>query len=170
MRSIAFAALALAACTTNNNPPGGDDMPPPPPPPPGGVAPAAGSWEYAEITPVSSNCPQAATQGENGAFLIDQVAAASFRIVPNDGTDPFTCSLASGGGFGCPNRLAEVVDERPALDAVFTIHATADGTFQSSTHGTGRQDANVDCAGTGCALTGATFPCQFTVDFVIAAN
>jgi len=170
MRSIAFAALALAACTTNNNPPGGDDMPPPPPPPPGGVAPEAGSWEYAEITPVSSNCPQAATQGENGAFLIDQVAAASFRIVPNDGTDPFTCSLASGGGFGCPNRLAEVVDERPALDAVFTIHATADGTFQSSTHGTGRQDANVDCAGTGCALTGATFPCQFTVDFVIAAN
>ena len=167
MRSIAFATLALAACTTNNNPPGGDDAPPPPP---GGAVPRAGLWGYTEVTPVSSNCPQAATRGEDGNFVIDQLVATSFRIVPADGTDPFTCSLASNGGFDCPDRLAETIDERPSADAVFTIRATAQGTFLSSTLGKGGQDAVVTCAGGDCALTGATFPCQFSVDFDIAAQ
>jgi len=157
---IALLALALAACTTNNTTVG-DDAP--------GGAPQAGLWHYSEINQVSSNCPNDVAQFEEGNFVIDQVSLASFRIVPADNTPPFPCSLG-GSSFNCPDRFVETIDERPSIDAVFTIHATADGTFQSVTLGSGGQEATVDCAGSACALTGFPFPCRFSVDFVIAAG
>ena len=156
-------ALALAACTSNES---ADDAPPPPP---GDVTPVAGTWGYQEITKVSSNCPNDLSRFEGGNFLVDQVGGASFRIVPGDGTNPFSCSLGDAS-FDCPQRLADTIDERPGADAVFTIQATADGRFSDSRHGSGRQDATVDCSGTACSLAGVPFPCTFSVDFVIVAQ
>ena len=97
------------------------------------------------------------------------LGGASFRIVPGDGTNPFSCSLGDAS-FDCPQRLADTIDERPGADAVFTVQATADGRSSDSRHGSGRQDATVDCSGTACSLAGVPFPCTFSVDFVIVAQ
>lgn len=132
------------------------------------VSPRAGLWMYGELTPVTSTCSATTPHGEAGDFAIDQVAAASFRIVPGDGTGPFVCT-ADTTGFRCPDRASFVVDDRPSIDAVLTVHVTVTGRFGDAAHGTGRQDASVACAGTQCALIGG-FPCNFTVDFAIEAQ
>ena len=171
---LAATAIALVACNTQGSGPGDDDdddevpkvdgsMPNDP------VQPKAGGWHYAETTPISSTCPANTPTGANGNFVIDQVTAASFHVVPNDGTAPFTCTL-SGGQFDCPDRAAATEDYRPQVDAVLTAHATADGTLTSTTRATGRQRATVSCAGTQCdALGPNTFPCSAEVSFVIEA-
>jgi hypothetical protein len=123
---------------------------------------------YGELTPVTSTCSAATPHGEAGDFAIDQVAAASFRIAPADGTAPFVCT-ADATGFHCPDRASFVMDYRPSVNAVLTVHVTATGRFGDAAHGTGRQDAKVDCTGTQCALIGG-FPCNFTVDFAIEAQ
>ena len=89
--------------------------------------------------------------------------------MPNDGTAPFTCSL-NGSAYNCPDRAAGVQDLRPAVDALITVRAVANGTFSSATRATGRQEATATCAGTQCAATGASFPCTVRVDYVIQAR
>ena len=169
MLRIAYLALfLLAACSddggTDNDPtdggPGSDGA--------GSdtsIRPRAGGWHYVESTPVSSTCPGNAPTGEYGNFVIDQVGATSFRVVPGDGSAPFTCTSTSG--FACPDRATAMQDYRPTVDAVVTARATADGTFSSPTRGTGRQHVTVSCAGTQCNVLGATFPCAVEVAFVI---
>ena len=162
--------LALAACTNNGpmNPGGGDDdaQPDAGPGPGSDVLPKQGAWYYAESTAVHSSCNQN-VQGENGEFAIDQVSPASFRIIPNDGTAPFTCSL-SHGSFDCPDRAWDMEDLHPGLDANLTVHGTATGTFSASSRATGQQKATVTCTGTSCSQLG--LPCTFDVNFVIAAR
>lgn len=134
----------------------------------GSVTPKIGAWNYAEVTPVSNTCNPNIQHGEAGNFAIDAASLTSFHVVPNDGTDPFTCTLASAGAFDCPDRAAAVQDERPTLDAVLTVHVIASGTFSDAAHATGAQHATVDCAGTQCALLGA-LPCTFAQNFAIVA-
>ena len=128
------------------------------------ISPTAGAWTYSETMRVSSTCRTDIAHFEGGAFVIDQVVAASFRIVPGDGTAPFTCT-SNGAQFSCPDRVT-FTDRPPGVDAVLTVHGTVTGTLSDSTHGTGQQGATVDCVGTQCALFG-TLPCQFTVSFAI---
>ncbi len=133
----------------------------------GAISPTAGSWYYDEVTQVATTCPTGVNHGEAGDFAIDQIAAASFRVIPVDGTDPFTCSL-TGKAFDCPNR-ASFVQGYP--NATVTVHSTATGVFSTASRATGHQDATVDCVGTGCAaLAGTAFPCTFKVHFTIAAR
>ncbi|MEJ7600541.1 MAG: hypothetical protein WKG01_21725 [Kofleriaceae bacterium] len=132
------------------------------------IRPRAGGWHYVESTPVSSTCPTSTPSGEYGDFVIDEVGAASFRVVPADGTAPFTCTSTSG--FDCPDRATAMRDYRPTIDAVISAHATADGTFSSPVRGTGRQHVTVSCAGTQCTALGNTFPCSIEVAFVIEAR
>ena len=132
------------------------------------IAAQEGRWFYEETTPVSSTCPTNLDTGEEGHFLIAQSSTAGFRVIPNDGTDPFPCTL-SGAKFSCPERASHVEDFRPSVDAVVTVHAIANGTLSSSTRATGRQQATVDCAGSQCGSFGASLPCAFTVDYVIRA-
>lgn len=131
------------------------------------ISPRAGTWRYGEITPVSTTCNASTPRGEAGGFVVDQVIPASFRILPGDGTAPFTCT-SSAAQFSCPNRASLVMDYHPSLDAVLTIHATANGMFSDSSHATGRQSATVDCVGTDCIVLGS-LPCAFAVDFEIHA-
>jgi hypothetical protein len=131
----------------------------------GNAAPQMGGWNYTGVTVVSNTCNPSINHGEAGNFAIDQVAATGFRILPNDGTAPFTCTL-NKGTFACPDRASFVQDYRPSVNAVVTVHVTANGTFSDATHGTGRQAGTVDCAGTSCSALG-TLPCTFTQDFAI---
>ena len=157
--------LVLAACLDN----GGSSDPGAPGPGPGGtpIQPVAGAWSYSD-TPVSDTCPGNVDTQEAGTFAIDQVAATGFRIVPNDGTDPFDCTL-SGAGFDCPDRIKTVDDLHPDLDAVITVHGAVNGTFSSSGTGTGSQHANATCVGTDCNAAGNVFPCSASVTFTIHA-
>jgi hypothetical protein len=129
------------------------------------VTPKVGGWHYADVTPISNTCssPQ---DGNAGDFAIDAATATAFHVVPGDATDPFSCSLA-GAAFDCPDRYNEQDDLRPSIDAVLTVHATAEGTFSSSIRGTGTQEATITCTGTACSAIGS-FPCQFNVSFTIA--
>jgi len=153
--------LALFACTTNNTP-GDDDG--------GGGPPVEGLWSYSD-TPKTNTCPGDVKTEEAGTFAIDQVTATSFRIAPNDGTDPFTCNLSDDGSFfNCPDRVKDVEDLHPDFDAVITVHASASGTLSSPTSGNGSQNANASCAGTDCDAAGNVFPCSASVDFTIHAE
>jgi hypothetical protein len=185
MTRTTFVGLALAlisACGTvakGDDPHSGTDAGPSPEPSPNpgpdagpgsgsSVSPRAGAWNYGEVTPVSSTCSAVTPHGEDGNFAIDQVQPASFRIIPDDGTAPFLCTWNTVG-FSCPARLSFVADSRPGVDAVITGHATATGRFGDSGHGTGRQNAKIDCTGTQCGLIGP-FPCDVAVDFAIHAE
>lgn len=153
--------LLLAACSNDNadpEPDAGGNSPT--------VTPKVGGWEYDDITPVSSTCPTTVEEGGDGNFAIDAASSSSFHVVPADGTPAFSCTL-TGSAFDCADRLTRTQDLRPSIDAVLTARATARGTFASSTHATGRQEANVTCAGTQCP---ATFPCAIKVDFSIRAR
>jgi hypothetical protein len=150
--------LVLAACTSNGTVADDDDD----------VVPATGAWSYAD-TPVSDTCPGDVKTEESGAFAIDQVSAAGFRIIPNDGSDPFTCDL-SGADFNCPDRVKDIEDLRPSVDAVITVHASATGSFSSDLAGTGSQNANATCAGNDCDIQGDVFPCSASVHFTIHAQ
>lgn len=170
--ALVLSLSSLMGCVIHDDSPGSD-----PDPDPGidagpgdpTISPRTGPWDYDETTPVSTTCPTSVNKGEAGAFAIVQATPTSFHVIPNDGTDEFTCTL-SGNRFACPDRAFHIEDLRPGFDAVLTARATANGTFSSTTRGTGRQDATVDCVGTSCAALGAnTFPCQFAVDFVIKA-
>ena len=135
----------------------------------GSVTPRVGSWHYAEVTPLSSTCSTTIQQADQpGDFAIDQSSPTTFHVIPNDSTAPFTCTL-SNGAFDCPNRVAFAHDYHPAVDAAVTAHATAGGTFSSSTQATGHQDATVDCTGSACASLG-TVPCSVSVHFAISAQ
>jgi hypothetical protein len=132
------------------------------------VTPKVGAWHYGEVTPLSSTCSTTIQQADQpGDFAIDQASATTFHVIPDDSTAPFTCTL-SNGAFNCPDRAAFSHDYHPDADAIVTAHATASGTFSTSTQATGRQDATVDCTGTACAALG-TLPCSLSVHFAISA-
>jgi hypothetical protein len=157
--------LVLAACVTNNDDPGEDPFDPPPT---GDIEPEAGIWSYSD-TPISNSCPGNVNVGEAGSFAIEAVTSTGFRIVPNDGTDPFDCTL-DDGEFDCPDRVKDVEDLRPTVDAVITVRARANGQFSSETFGAGEQSADATCEGTQCNAAGNVFPCSASVSFTIRAQ
>jgi hypothetical protein len=166
MRAL-LVCLVLTACSSD------DGKPDPGDPPVDGhvdttpVTPQTGAWSYSEVTPVSSTCSRSISNG-TGAFAIDQASTTSFHIIPNDGTASFTCSL-SGKAFDCPERAAAMEDLRGSgVDAVVTARATAKGNFANAAQASGRQEANITCAGTACGTLG--FPCKVVVDFTIRAR
>jgi hypothetical protein len=171
---LALALTSAPACGVTAAPPGNPSGGPTGPSggPTGGptgdsISPRGGSWSYGEVTPVSSTCSMNTPRGHEGDFLIDQVSASNFRIVPADSTAPFICST-NGAKFSCPNRASLVMDV-PGVDATITVHATASGTFSDTTHATGSQQATVDCAGSQCGIVGP-LPCTFAVNFEIHAE
>jgi len=128
------------------------------------ILPLAGTWTYGELAPISNNCNISGVQGESGPFTVDTVTASSFRVVPNDGTAPFTCTSSANSAFACPNRASLFIDLRPTTDAQITVHVTVTGVFSDTSHALGKQDAAVSCVGTQCSL-GGTMPCGFVDNF-----
>lgn len=162
MRIFAIACLAaavsLAACATDDPDPGQTTQQ--------SIVPREGQWFYADVTQISSTCGTT-DNGVAGGFAILGASAAGFMV--NDGDGQFGCSL-SGNAFHCPNRAQALEDLRPDIDAVISAQATATGTFSSSTAGSGSQEATVNCTGSACAFAGHNWPCNYKVEFEIAAN
>lgn len=128
------------------------------------ISPVAGSWDYTEISSVSGTCNAKFKQFEDGAFTIDTVTATSFRIVPRNGTPPFTCNTNTAGGFTCPNRATLSLSFRPLVDISLTMRATATGLFAHNRQATGKQDLVITCSGSACPLVGPS-PCGYVVNF-----
>jgi hypothetical protein len=135
------------------------------------VEPRTGAWDYSEYQPSVNDCdiPDDYGNGGGGFGLIND-GGGTFRVLPNDSTDPFDCNL-DGADFDCPDRATEEAVIDPGLDALLVGQATAEGTFSDPENASGSQTAIVDCQGADCAAveaaTGADFPCTFTVNFVI---
>jgi hypothetical protein len=158
MKRIAFGlAVVFAGCVTNNGPEDPEDL---------DIQPRAGLWSY-DDTITSNSCPSSTPTGEFGAFAIDQVTDSGFRVLADDGTDPFHCDL-SNGNFDCPDRGEVVEDLRPTADAVVTATGVAEGSFSSPTSGRGTQTVTVTCVGSACDALG--FPCSIKASFEIDAD
>jgi hypothetical protein len=130
------------------------------------ILPVAGTWTYGETTQVSGTCNASITQIESGPFQISSVTATGYRITPNDGTAPFTCTSNATEGFRCPNRATAFIDLRRFFDAQLTIRASATGQFIDSRRAVGKQDFVVTCVGTKCHLVGPS-PCGYVVNFEV---
>ena len=106
-------------------------------------------------------------QPELGFFRVQNNGDGTLLITPGDGTPAFTCSL-SGSSLSCPDRYNDDIPASP-LDAVFHIHATAQGSFSSDTALSGSQTADVTCDGTQCDMAaagvGISVPCSYTQNF-----
>jgi hypothetical protein len=152
--------VAISACTTTTT--GGDDA--------GGtgplISPRAGAWTSGNVTVVSNTCGAQGHAPDSTFDMIDQVTATSFRVVPSDGTPPFTCT-ASGAQYSCP-IASSVMDLRPTIDAVVTVHVAATATFMDSSHGSVKADLTIDCSGTQCGQMGGS--CDYKVEFPVQAQ
>jgi hypothetical protein len=159
---VALVSMSTA-CIISDGDDGGDDGGGPP------VQPSSGRWGYSEYTPVtSSSCPELAQYlDEGGTFLLDNHGNGTFTV-RIAGEQPFDCSLG-GGAFDCPDRVTVTSDT--GVDATLTAHVRAGGRFTTSSLGSGRQHADLTCAGSQCSVVEATigvrFPCAFDVDFVV---
>jgi hypothetical protein len=128
------------------------------------VLPVAGTWDYGEISTVTGTCNVKFRQFEDGAFNIDSVSGSTFRVVPRDGTAPFTCTSNVNGGFTCPNRAAATISLLPFVDARITARATATGVFSTTRLVTGKQDLAITCVGSACPFIGPS-PCGYVANF-----
>jgi hypothetical protein len=133
-----------------------------------GFAPEEGTWLYTTDDVVQDTCGGEIDQdpGDFELFVSDD---GDLIIDPDDGTDPFQCTL-SGRSFTCPER-AGGEEEIEGFDAELSYVAVAEGTFSSPDEATGSQTGTVDCTGADCdplaALVNATFPCTVEETFTI---
>ncbi len=137
----------------------------------GDADPRSGVWSYAEFTSNRNDCNLDEDYGNGGGgFGLDNHGDGTFTIIPNDGTDPFLCTL-DGPSFDCPDRATEESEIDSEYDATLVGHAVAEGMFDTDENGSGTQTATVDCQGSDCGLAedalGIDFPCTLEVDFVI---
>jgi hypothetical protein len=102
-----------------------------------------------------------------GRFTVSNNGDGTLTIDPDDGSDPFECDL-DGSDFDCPERF-QGEDDLAGYDATLITHASARGTFASSTSASGTQHGRVECEGGDCSAlasaVGAMLPCEFTEEF-----
>jgi hypothetical protein len=132
-----------------------------------GGGPESGTWNFVAGDLTRNTCNYDQVGGIAGDFTLSNDGDGSLTIDPEDGTDPFECDL-DGDDFDCAERFQ---GESPIMgyDAVLHTHARADGSFSSSTEGSGAQHGRVECEGADCGalatLVGATLPCEFSETF-----
>ncbi|MEZ4381048.1 MAG: hypothetical protein R3A79_06850 [Nannocystaceae bacterium] len=129
-----------------------------------GPEPATGTWVFVNGEVLTNTCNFDDAQIAEGNFSIYNNGNDTFTVDPEDGTDPFLCTM-SGADFICPERLQDTVS---AFGATVSIRVSADGFFDSDTFASGRQEANVTCSGDACAssaIFGVDFPCTVIVNF-----
>jgi hypothetical protein len=132
-----------------------------------GIDPASGTWDFSAGEQTQNTCNYDGIGGRSGLFQVTNEGDGRLTIDPEDGTDPFECTL-DGADFDCPERFQDEQDVT-GYDATLVVHASARGTFGSSTAASGTQHGRVECEGSDCAglatAVGATLPCEFTEKF-----
>ncbi len=132
-----------------------------------GTEPTPGVWSYDETGASMNSCNYDGVVSNGGGSFRLVAEGDGYRIQPEDGSAPFTCSL-SGDELDCPDRAA-VEEELSGLDAKLVIHVVASATVDSDSELSGTQTGSVTCVGEDCAAVaatvGASLPCDFSVDF-----
>jgi hypothetical protein len=132
-----------------------------------GSEPESGTWNFVAGEQTQNTCNYDGVGGVAGDFLLDNNGDGTLTIDPQDGSDPFECTL-DGDDFDCAERFQGETDIT-GYDATLVTHASAQGTFGSSTSASGSQSGRVACEGSDCgalaSLVGATLPCDFTERF-----
>ncbi len=128
--------------------------------------PRAGRWIYTETGNTVNDCDFLDDVSNGwGDFEIESLGGGAFRVLPDDGTDPFDCS-AGDGAFSCPERL---VDEMMSGSSALQVLVSVAGTLDSDTEMGGTQNGMVVCEGAECPLAeellGTSLPCSFSVEF-----
>lgn len=130
--------------------------------------PQEGEWIYTTDEVVENTCDDSITEG-GGTLTLAVTESGDLVIDPEDGSDPFQCTL-SGKDFTCVERLAGE-ESTDGVDATVSYRVSATGTFASPTEASGTQSGTADCEGDSCAqaeaFLGITFPCTVTEDFTI---
>jgi hypothetical protein len=134
----------------------------------GSINPTSGVWFFNAGTVTSDTCNYSDTPVDpSGNFQLTNNGDGTLLITPDDGTDPFTCTL-SVPSMNCPDRADVDIDSAP-LAAVFHVHATLQAAFSSDTAMSGSQTANITCDGAQCDMAaemiGITVPCSYTQSF-----
>ena len=131
------------------------------------IEPASGTWDFDVGEQTRNTCNYDGVGGRGGLFSVLDHGDGTLTIDPQDGTDPFECSL-HGRDFDCPERFQSEV-QVSGYDATLIIHTSADGVFESSTRASGAQFGRVQCEGSACAdlaaAVDATLPCEFEEEF-----
>ncbi len=125
--------------------------------------PRTGTWGYLSYTPIENGCGFADLFDSSGDFGLRNNDNESFTVFVD--FDPFDCDI-DGNDYSCPDMLHVVEDTGVAT---LTADGTAEGTFSGNTAASGSREVTVDCIGGDCALaetlSGASFPCTFTVSY-----
>lgn len=138
--------LALAACTFHPN---------------------EGTWLYSNEVETQNTCGfDYASTG--GTFSLQDNGDGNVVIDPEDGAEPFACTL-DDQSYDCPERFVEDVDI--GLGAIVEVRASAEGTFDTSKAGSGSQTGTLSCKNATCvaaaAIAGVPDPCTIGVTFDI---
>lgn len=137
-------ALALGACGPN---------------------PESGTWIFTNGEVITNTCNVDEAEIAEGNFTLLNNENGTFTVDPEDGTDPFLCTL-DGADFICPERLQ---DSTTNLGTTLDLRVEASGFFDSDVFASGRQEATLSCTGDGCGLIaaglGLDFPCTSVVNF-----
>lgn len=130
-----------------------------------GFHPAEGEWLYVDETETGNTCGFA-YEGGSGSFDLQDNGDGNVVIDPQDGSDPFVCTL-EGKAYDCPERYVEDVDI--GLGAIVEVNVSAEGEFDSAKAGSGSQTAVLSCKNATCqaaaALAGVPDPCVIAVSY-----
>ena len=130
-----------------------------------GPNPESGTWVFTNGEVITNTCNIDEANVSERNFTLLNNDNGTFTIDPEDGSDPFLCTL-DGADFICPERLQ---DSQTNLGVTIDVRVEASGFFESDVFTSGRQEATVSCSGDGCgaaaAIFGVDFPCTSVVNF-----
>ncbi len=133
----------------------------------GDIDPRAGVWFIDNDDVIEDTCKVDAVTLTDGEFEVYRAEDGDLIIDPQDGTDPFKCTV-DGDAFECPQQLTQTIQVNP-FDAEVEVRARVDGAFDSDGAATGVRHADLTCTGGDCdslaASFGTSLPCQMSVSF-----
>ena len=130
-----------------------------------GPEPATGTWLFTNGEVITNTCEIDESDPSSGNFTLINNGDGSFTIDPEDGSEPFLCTL-DGADFICPERLQENFD---LPNASIDVKVSARGIFESDTFvSSGRQEVTISCEGDGCGAAALLFKLDFPCTAVVA--
>ena len=131
------------------------------------IEPRSGTWVIANDEVLEDSCQLPGVAPTDGDFTVFEQDDGKLIIDPEDGTDPFVCTL-DGASFECPERLS-AQQSVGGFDAEVIVHGRAEGAFDNNRSASGVQHGRIECKGSDCdalaAAQGTSVPCEMSVSF-----
>ena len=131
------------------------------------IEPRSGTWIIANDEVLEDTCQIPGVGPTDGEFTVFEQDDGKLIIDPEDGTDPFVCTL-DDASFDCPERLS-ARESISGFDAEVIVHGRAEGAFDDDESASGVQHGRIECEGSDCdalaAAQGTSVPCEMSVSF-----